>query len=45
MTPHEKVAQLLALARSTPFAGERETAVRLARILFNKHRLTDAHLR
>jgi len=45
MTPCEKVAQLLALARSTSFAGERESAVRLARTLFNKHRLTDAHLR
>jgi len=40
-----KVAQLLTLARSTPFVGERESAVRLARALFNKHRLTDAHLR
>jgi len=45
MTPCEKVAQLLTLARSTPFVGERESAVRLARTLFNKHRLTDAHLR
>jgi len=45
MTPAEKVAQLLALARSTPFAGERETAVSLARKLFNKYRLTDARLR
>jgi hypothetical protein len=40
----EKVRQLLALARSTPFAPERESAVRLARTLFNKYRLTDAHL-
>ena len=45
MTPCEKVSQLLTLARSTPFVGERESAVRLARSLFNKHRLTDAHLR
>ena len=45
MTAREKVAQLLALARSTPFAGERETAVRLARTLFNKHRIADARLR
>jgi len=45
MTPAEKVAQLLALARSTPFASERETAVGLARTLFNKYRLTDARLR
>ena len=45
MTPDEKVAQLLALARSTPFASERETAVSLARTLFNKYRLTDARLR
>jgi len=45
MTPCEKVAQLLALARSTPCVGERESAVRLARTLFNKHRLTDTHLR
>ncbi len=29
MTPCEKVAQFLALARSTPFVGERESAVRL----------------
>jgi len=39
------VAHLLALARSTPFASERETAVGLARTLFNKYRLTDARLR
>ncbi len=45
MTPDEKVAQLLALARSTSFASERETAVSLARTLFNKYRLTDARLR
>jgi len=45
MTPAEKVAQLLALARSTPFASERETAVGLARTLFNKYRLTDRCLR
>ena len=45
MTPAEKVAQLFALARSTPFASERETAVSLARTLFNKYRLTDARLR
>ncbi len=45
MTPCEKVAQLLALAHSTPFVAERESAVRLARTLFNKHRLTNAHLR
>jgi len=45
MTPAEKVAQLLALARSTPFASERETAVGLARTLFNTYRLTDARLR
>ena len=45
MTPAEKVAQLLALARSTPFASERETAVGLARTLFNKYRLTDERLR
>ncbi len=45
MTPDEKVAQLLALARSTPFTSERETAVGLARTLFNKYRLTDARLR
>jgi hypothetical protein len=41
----EKVRQLLALARSTPFAPERESAVQTARTLFNKYRLTDAHLR
>jgi hypothetical protein len=41
----EKVRQLLALARSTPFAPERESTVRLARTLFNTYRLTDAHLR
>ncbi len=45
MIPAEKVAQLLALARSTPFASERDTAVRLARKLFNKYRLADRHLR
>jgi len=45
MTPAEKVAQLLALARSTSFASERETAVSLARTLFNKYRLTDPRLR
>jgi len=46
MTPAEKVAQLLALARSTPFASERETAVCLARTLFNnKYWLTDRCLR
>jgi len=45
MTPAEKVAQLLALARSTPFASERETTVGLARKLFNKYRLTDERLR
>jgi len=45
MTPAAKVAQLLALARSTPFGSERETAVGLARTLFNKYRLTDARLR
>jgi len=45
MTPAEKVAQLLVLARSTSFASERETAVSLARTLFNKYRLTDARLR
>ncbi len=44
MTPAEKVAQLLALARSTSFASERARAVGLARTLFNKYRLTDAHL-
>ncbi len=36
MTPCEKVAQLLALARSTLFVEERESTVRLARTLFNK---------
>ncbi len=45
MTPDEKVAHLLALARSTPFTSERETAIGLARPLFNKYRLTDARLR
>ncbi len=45
MTPDEKLAQLLALARSTSFASERETAVGLARTLFNTYRLTDARLR
>ncbi len=45
MTPDEKVAQLLALASSTSFASERETAVSLARTLFNKYRLTDRRLR
>ncbi len=45
MTPAEKVAQLLALARSTPFPSERETAVGLARTLFNTYRLTDRRLR
>jgi len=45
MTPDEKVAQLLALARSTPFTSERETAVGLVRTLFNKYRLTDRRLR
>ncbi len=45
MTPDEKVAHLLALARSTSFTSERETAVSLARKLFNKYRLTDARLR
>jgi len=45
MTPDEKVAQFLALARSTPFTSERETAVSLARKLFNKYRLSDARLR
>jgi len=43
MTTAEKVAQLLALARSTSFASERETAVSLARTLFNKYRLTLRH--
>ncbi len=42
MTPNEKVAQLLALARSTSFTSERDTAVGLARKLFNKYRLTVA---
>ncbi len=45
MTAREKVAQLLALARSTPFAREGETSARLARTLFNKHRIADARLR
>ena len=45
MTPDEKVAHLLALARSTPFTSERETAIGLARKLFNKYLLTDARLR
>lgn len=45
MKASEKVRQLLALARSTSFAPERESAVRLARTLFNKYRLNDAHLR
>jgi len=45
MTPDEKVAHLLALASSTSFAPERETAVGLARTLFNQYRLTDARLR
>jgi len=45
MTPAEKVAQLLALTRSTSFASERDTAIGLARTLFNKYPLTDACLR
>jgi len=45
MIPDEKVAQLLALAPPTPVASERETAVGLARKLFNTYRLTDARLR
>ena len=45
MTPDEKVAHLLALARSTSFTSERDTAVGLARTPFNKYRLIDTRLR
>ncbi len=37
MTVVEKIRQLLALAASTTFAGERDSAVAKARLLFNKH--------
>lgn len=45
MTPAERVAQVLALARSTPYPAERETALEIARRLHNTHRLRDPHLR
>jgi len=45
MTPDEKVAHLFALARSTSFTSERNTAVGLARTPFNKYRLIDTRLR
>ncbi len=45
MTVVEKIRQLLALAASTTFAGERDSALTKARLLFNKHRVADARLR
>jgi len=45
MTTQEKIRQLLALARSTTFEGERTNALELARMLFNKHRIADVRLR
>lgn len=45
MKASDKVRQLLALARSTPFAPERESAMHTAHTIFNKYRLTDVHLR
>lgn len=45
MAVHDKIRQLLALARSTTFAGERANALALARTLCDKHRIDDARLR
>ncbi len=45
MTVVEKIRQLLALAASTTFAGERDSALAKARLLFNKHQVADARLR
>jgi len=45
MTVVEKIRQLLALAASTTFAGERDSALTKARLLFNKHQVADARLR
>ncbi len=45
MTVVEKIRQLLALAASTTFAGERDSALTKARLLFNKHKVADALLR
>lgn len=45
MVARETIRQLLALARSTTFEPERATALERARVLFNKHRVADAHLR
>jgi len=45
MTVVEKIRQLLALAASTTFAGERDSALAKARLLFNKHQVANAHLR
>ncbi len=45
MTVVEKIRQLLALAASTTFAGERDSALAKAHLLFNKHKVANAHLR
>ncbi len=45
MTVVEKIRQLLALAVSTTFAGERDSALAKARLLFNKHKVADAFVR
>jgi len=45
MTVIEKIRQLLALASSTTFAGERDSALTKARLLFNKHQVADALVR
>jgi len=45
MTVVEKIRQLLALAASTTFAGERDSALTKARLLFNKHKVADARVR
>ncbi len=45
MTVVEKIRQLLALAASTTFAGERDSALTKARLLFNKHQVADAFVR
>ncbi len=45
MTVVEKIRQLLALAASTTFAGERDSALTKARLLFNKHKVADALVR
>lgn len=45
MAARETIRQLLALAHSMTFEPERVTALERARVLFNKHRVTDLRLR